>query len=247
MNTESSLPWNGAQVRTANPNSAVAFFAKRLLDISGGALLSLALLPLLPVIAALIKLDSPGPVFFKHKRVGARRRMRSGQPVWEVTHFPMFKFRSMVENADQSLHEAHVLAFVEGRLTSADSAKLEGDRRVTRVGKVLRRTSLDELPQLFNVLRGEMSLVGPRPVPTLRGRGVHGMAARASGRDSRDHRTLAGEGSGAGVFYRDGATGHRVRPNALFLAGREAPAPDHSGSGLGPGRDLNHDLNEEGL
>jgi lipopolysaccharide/colanic/teichoic acid biosynthesis glycosyltransferase len=155
----------GAQVRAVDTDSSGGFFAKRVLDLSCSALLTVALLPLLPVIAALIKLDSHGPVFFGHQRVGARRRVRSGQPVWEVTHFNVFKFRSMVEHADQSLHEAHVLAFVEGRLTSAASAKLEGDRRVTRVGKVLRRTSLDELPQLLNVLRGEMSLVGPRPVP----------------------------------------------------------------------------------
>lgn len=116
---------------------------KRSLDIFG-ALLTLALLcPLLLAVALAIKLDSPGPVLFRQIRVG-----RDGDP------FGMLKFRSMVVNAEQL-----------GGYSTA-----EGDSRITRVGRFIRRTSLDELPQIFNVLRGDMSWVGPRPdVPAQRG------------------------------------------------------------------------------
>ena len=165
MTSESALPWTHAALRTAVANRSAQFWCKRTLDVLSGALLVVLLLPLLLVIAALIKIDSPGPVLFVHQRVGARRRMQAGRPVWAVADFPMFKFRSIVDHADQALHRAQVLAFVQGRLNPSGSAKLENDPRVTRVGRLLRRTSLDELPQLFNVLRGEMSLVGPRPVP----------------------------------------------------------------------------------
>lgn len=166
ITSDSVPPWTrGGLVSTAADDSPGAFFCKRVLDLSLGTLSTLVVFPLLLVIAVLVKLDSPGPVIFVQERVGARRRRRAGRPVWEVAHFRLFKFRSMVEHADQTLHRAHIAAFVEGRLDTTGSVKLESDRRVTRVGKILRRTSLDELPQLFNVLRGEMSLVGPRPVP----------------------------------------------------------------------------------
>jgi lipopolysaccharide/colanic/teichoic acid biosynthesis glycosyltransferase len=119
-------------------------------------------------VAVLIKFDTPGPVLFIQERVGVRRRVCNGRVQWEVVTFPFYKFRSMVHGADQSLHRAHVAAFVDGQIgdESGVTVKLTDDPRVTRVGRVLRKTSLDELPQLFNVLRGEMSLVGPRPVPT---------------------------------------------------------------------------------
>jgi lipopolysaccharide/colanic/teichoic acid biosynthesis glycosyltransferase len=95
----------------------------------------------------LIKLDSPGPVFFVQERAGRR-----GKP------FKMFKFRTMVENAEELLPE------IEGLDGSDDLVfKVEQDPRITRVGRILRRWSIDELPQLLNVLRGDMSMVGPRP------------------------------------------------------------------------------------
>jgi len=111
-------------------------FWKRSLDLvlAGGGLLVLT--PLLGVIAVLIKLDSKGPVFFRQVRIGQGGRK-----------FAIYKFRTMVADAPLK----------GGQLTSA------GDSRITRVGKILRETKLDELPQLLNVMRGEMSLVGPRP------------------------------------------------------------------------------------
>lgn len=150
-------------------DSTAYFIAKRVLDLMTIAFAGIWLLPIFLIIVVLIKLDSSGPAFFVHDRVGARRVKRDNKVVWEVRKFPMFKFRSMVHNADQSLHQKHVQAYVQGTLEGADddgaTFKLTNDPRITRIGKLLRKTSLDELPQLINVIRGEMSLVGPRPVP----------------------------------------------------------------------------------
>lgn len=122
-------------------------FVKRAFDlIIAGISISL-LLPLLAVIALLIKLDSPGPIFYRHKRVGENGRI-----------FHMYKFRTMIPEADQLLAQMTEINS-QGQLFF----KRPDDPRVTRVGHFLRRASLDELPQLFNVLRGDMSLVGPRP------------------------------------------------------------------------------------
>src|SRR5579875_1859271 len=115
---------------------------KRAFDIAIAAILLLALLPLFALIALLIKLDSRGPVLFRQMRSG-----KDGKP------FVFLKFRGMVADAElEALNEKDGPIF-----------KMRRDPRVTRVGRVLRRTSLDELPQLWNVLRGDMSLVGPRP------------------------------------------------------------------------------------
>jgi len=130
------------------------------------AALLVFLAPLLGCIALLIKLDSPGPVLFVQQRVGSRRRAGNGRILWEIRTFPCYKFRSMVHNADSALHRDYIRAFVRGGTDGAKEFKLARDPRITRAGRLLRKTSLDELPQLFNVLRGEMSLVGPRPVPT---------------------------------------------------------------------------------
>ncbi|NJL33136.1 MAG: sugar transferase [Chloroflexaceae bacterium] len=122
--------------------------------------------------AAHCVLDPPrsaGSPLFIQQRVGSRRRVRNGKVVWEVRNFPCFKFRTMYTNADQKLHQEHVKKFVRGELEAgeqgADTAKFKLDRdpRITRIGHILRRTSLDELPQLLNVLRGEMSLIGRVP------------------------------------------------------------------------------------
>ncbi|GAA2524214.1 sugar transferase [Pilimelia columellifera] len=124
-----------------------AHVVKELVDRLGAALLLVALSPLLVGLAAMIRLDSPGPALFRQSRVG-----RHGQP------FPMVKFRSMHVDA-----EARLATLRQGSDQDGVLFKMRDDPRVTPVGRWLRRFSLDELPQLFNVLRGEMSLVGPRP------------------------------------------------------------------------------------
>ena len=123
--------------------------ACRALDLVATVALVLLLAPLLLLIALIIKLDSPGPVLFRQQRVGRGRRT-----------FLVAKFRTMQHGADHDVHRDYMLALIE---SGTPAPKLAGDARVTRFGAFLRRTSLDELPQLWNVLRGEMSLVGPRP------------------------------------------------------------------------------------
>jgi exopolysaccharide biosynthesis polyprenyl glycosylphosphotransferase len=120
---------------------------KRLFDISASAILLTLLAPVMGLIALLIKFDSPGPVFFLQERIGEHGR-----------RFRMIKFRSMYTDAEQSWEDV-AQRDADGRLLHKSSE----DPRVTRIGRKLRRASLDELPQLINVLRGEMSLVGPRP------------------------------------------------------------------------------------
>jgi lipopolysaccharide/colanic/teichoic acid biosynthesis glycosyltransferase len=151
-------------------NEQMYYFLKRVMDFAAAVILLLVLLPLLVVIAVAIKLDSPGPVFFIQERVGAKRRTRGGETTWNVQNFRVFKFRTMVANASSALHEQHIKDYVAGKIKPGEgdkvSLKLQNDPRITRVGALLRKTSLDELPQLINVLIGNMSLVGPRPVPT---------------------------------------------------------------------------------
>jgi lipopolysaccharide/colanic/teichoic acid biosynthesis glycosyltransferase len=148
--------------------------AKRWVDIVVSASALLFLLPLLIVIAVLVAFDSPGPVFFAQERVGSRVRGKGGKRSWTAYPFSVYKFRTMVHNADSSRHQAFVKALIEKDYqalnTLQDQAakdcpkfKMVNDPRVTRIGRFLRKTSLDELPQLWNVLRGDMSLVGPRP------------------------------------------------------------------------------------
>jgi Undecaprenyl-phosphate galactose phosphotransferase WbaP len=121
-------------------------------DLTIASLVSLVLLPLIATIGLLICLDSPGPIFYGHTRLG-----RGGQS------FKAWKFRTMVKNADAVL-ETYLQQHPEARTLWAENHKLKDDPRITPMGKILRRTSLDELPQLWNVFRREMSLVGPRPI-----------------------------------------------------------------------------------
>ena len=123
-------------------------FLKRIFDIIVTTISMPIVLPILVVAALAVKLDSPGPAIFVQQRVGFRKHL-----------FPMFKFRSMYTDAEERLKEIEHLNEADGPIF-----KIENDPRVTRVGKFIRKTSIDELPQLFNVLRGEMSLVGPRPM-----------------------------------------------------------------------------------
>jgi lipopolysaccharide/colanic/teichoic acid biosynthesis glycosyltransferase len=128
----------------------------RALDIVGSAILLLAVAPLLALIAVLIRLDSPGPVLFRQQRVG-----RDRQP------FTVNKFRTMRHGASHDAHREFVVGLINGEPPPGNAPgpyyKMSTDTRVTRFGRILRRSSLDELPQLWNVLRGQMSLVGPRP------------------------------------------------------------------------------------
>jgi lipopolysaccharide/colanic/teichoic acid biosynthesis glycosyltransferase len=143
--------------------------SKRCLDVILAGLALTVLLPLLLLITVLIMVDSPGLVVFTQKRVGAKRQRLGRQAIWVIQDFTMYKFRSMVQDADPSVHEAYIREFVEGRAQATAATggkfKLTNDPRVTRIGRFLRKYSLDELPQLLNVLKGDMSLVGPRPVP----------------------------------------------------------------------------------
>lgn len=153
--------------RAADPRYYHAL--KRCIDVALAGTLLIVLSPLLLLIALLIRLESPGSPLFVQERVGARLRAGGDRWVWEVRPFRVYKFRSMTQDADDSLHRAHIAAFANGQLEPVDGKapfKLTRDPRVTRIGGLLRKTSLDELPQLLNVVRGDMSLVGPRPVPT---------------------------------------------------------------------------------
>lgn len=135
---------------------------KRSLDLAGSLLGLLILGPVLALVALAIRLDSPGPVLFRQKRVG-----RHGE------EFTMFKFRSMVNEAEQAKEElAHLNQAASGLF------KIPKDPRLTRVGRVIRRWQLDEFPQLVNVLRGEMSLVGPRPLIPSEDRQIEGWYRR---------------------------------------------------------------------
>lgn len=127
-------------------------FLKRCIDYAGVVFGALLLLPLVGILALAIKLESRGPVFFAHKRIG-----KNGKP------FKTWKFRTMVHNADEVLRQT-LETQPDLRAEWEREQKLKNDPRVTKVGRWLRRTSLDELPQVWNVLMGEMSLVGPRPI-----------------------------------------------------------------------------------
>lgn len=132
-----------------SPAQPVGSIAKRAIDVVGSACVLFMLLPILALVGLLIRLDSPGPILFRQRRVGL-----GGREFW------CLKFRTMVPDAEARLRD------LEARNESAGGVlfKIKDDPRVTPLGRFLRRTSLDEFPQLWNVLRGEMSLVGPRPL-----------------------------------------------------------------------------------
>jgi lipopolysaccharide/colanic/teichoic acid biosynthesis glycosyltransferase len=133
----------------AERSPAARLACKRIVDVVGAGFLLTALSPFLAIIAALIKLDSAGRVFYRAPRVG-----RKGQL------FRCYKFRTMVSNADQLKNDLR-----QDNQRSGPCFKIADDPRITHFGRFLRRYSLDELPQLWNVVKGEMSLVGPRPHP----------------------------------------------------------------------------------
>jgi lipopolysaccharide/colanic/teichoic acid biosynthesis glycosyltransferase len=129
--------------------------AKRILDVTLCLLTAPLVIPLVLIIAILIRLESPGPILFVQERIGKGKRS-----------FKIIKFRTMYHDIEQGTHKVFMKAFVKGNMTITNGKKTFKpfhDKQVTNIGRVLRRTSLDELPQLINVFRGDMSLVGPRP------------------------------------------------------------------------------------
>lgn len=124
-------------------------YIKRFIDIVLSIVLLVLLFPVLILISFIIKINSEGPIFFLHKRIG-----KNGK------EFSLYKFRTMVPNAEELINEFTPEQIEEFK----NSYKLKNDPRITKIGKILRKTSLDELPQLINVLKGDLSLIGPRPI-----------------------------------------------------------------------------------
>jgi exopolysaccharide biosynthesis polyprenyl glycosylphosphotransferase len=152
---ETTLDYSGETVT----HSRWALAVKRGMDVIGGVALLAIGSPLMVATAIAVKLSSPGPIIFRQQRIG-----RGGVP------FEFYKFRSMGAGADDRVHREYVSKLIAGRhdeINEGDSQrpiyKLQSDSRITPVGRIIRKTSIDELPQLLNVLKGDMSLVGPRP------------------------------------------------------------------------------------
>ncbi len=149
------------------------FTLKRIVDVCFSLPAAILFAPIFLLFAIVIKLDSSGPAIYKQKRVGARLSYRRGSLYWENRLFTMYKFRTMRRNSKATIHYEFIKAFIAGdeaglskmqnKQKTRSKYKLANDPRITRVGRFLRRASLDELPQLWNVLLGQMSLVGPRP------------------------------------------------------------------------------------
>jgi lipopolysaccharide/colanic/teichoic acid biosynthesis glycosyltransferase len=156
-----------AELNRDLPHPSVCSAIKRTMDILGASLGLLLLAPWMLVIAILIRLTSPGPVLFRQRRVGLAGR-----------EFLIFKFRTMLADAETRLGELESLNESAGGVLF----KMNRDPRVTAFGRLLRRTSLDELPQLINVLRGDMSLVGPRPLQLRDSERLESIDSRGYGR-----------------------------------------------------------------
>ena len=142
---------------TVVPPSRRNYAVKRVFDFLASLIAIILLSPILLIVALMVKLDSKGPAVFHQERMGEGSRP-----------FQVYKFRSMRANADDAVHRAAVAKFQEGQKIAEEAGggnayKLAKDPRITRIGGFIRATSLDELPQLFNILKGDMSLVGPRP------------------------------------------------------------------------------------
>ncbi len=153
------------------PQREFYFAVKRLVDIVGSLVGLVMLAPFLVFMAITIRLDSSGPALYKQERVSARRKKTANGEEWETITFNCYKFRSMYTDSGDTEHRAFIQAFIENdydkmaeiKGESSEEFKLTHDPRISRVGRIIRKASIDELPQLWNVLKGDMSLVGPRP------------------------------------------------------------------------------------
>jgi lipopolysaccharide/colanic/teichoic acid biosynthesis glycosyltransferase len=171
--TESMMLFEATIPAISVENRRMYYAMKRVVDITVSLLALVLIAPLLLAIAVAIKLDSRGPVIFAQERIGAKRVRLNGIDHWQITPFTFYKFRTMRPDSDSKIHRQYIEAYIAGdekklnqirqQSGQKETYKLTKDPRVTRLGKFLRKTSLDELPQLWLVLTGEMSLVGPRP------------------------------------------------------------------------------------
>jgi lipopolysaccharide/colanic/teichoic acid biosynthesis glycosyltransferase len=146
---------SGAHHARATTPRGMWMAAKRVLDVVVVLAALIVLAPLLTAVALAVRLDSSGPLLFRQRRLGR-----------DLRPFTVLKFRTMHDGCSGEMHKRYIAALVRAEASDSTSQglkKLQGDPRVTRVGRVLRRLSIDELPQMLNVLRGDMSLIGPRP------------------------------------------------------------------------------------
>lgn len=137
------------KIKIYHKKSCIYFFIKRVVDIIGSLIGIIILSPVFLILSILVKLGSKGPVFFAHKRLGYHGEL-----------IKIYKFRTMVTNAEKLLDELSP----EQKEEFSKNFKLENDPRITKIGNILRKTSLDELPQLLNILKGDLTIVGPRPI-----------------------------------------------------------------------------------